>query len=144
MKQFDEKFSRKAKEAFENYSADNLAEEGWNAYIKKYGERGPRAFIIPLWAKVASVAAVLTIVVLLTNRIDHRKADETGNQLAQENGTELSESAINREDTAAANPAPDQVLLTWMMPEQQTEKLIIERSKDGQLFEMFETLTVNT
>jgi len=35
-------------------------------------------------------------------------ADEPGNQLAQENGTELSESAINREDTAAANPAPDQ------------------------------------
>lgn len=111
MKLFDDIFSRKAKEAFENYNADHLAEAGWNSYIKKYGKKRTRAFIIPLWAKVASVAAILTIVVLLTNRINHWKADEPGNQLAQENRSELTESAINKEDTSSASPVivnPDQ------------------------------------
>ncbi|MCK7538340.1 MAG: hypothetical protein MZV63_49010 [Marinilabiliales bacterium] len=37
MKQFDDKFSRKAKEAFDNFNADHLAEAGWNSYEKKYG-----------------------------------------------------------------------------------------------------------
>ncbi|MFO7575825.1 MAG: outer membrane beta-barrel protein, partial [Bacteroidales bacterium] len=105
MKQFDEEFSRKAKEAFENYDASHLAEAGWNSYTKKYGKRRIRAFVIPLWARVASVAAILTIVVLLTNRINHGQADEPGSQLAQENRSELTEPAINnREDTVAANP----------------------------------------
>jgi hypothetical protein len=104
MKQFDDKFSRKAKEAFENYNADHLAEAGWNSYTKKYGKRRTRALIIPLWAKVASVAAILTVVVLLTNRITHRSADEPGTQLAQENRSGLTESVINKVDTISASP----------------------------------------
>ncbi|MBE0674004.1 MAG: hypothetical protein IH591_05030, partial [Bacteroidales bacterium] len=104
MKQFDDKFSRKAKEAFENYNADHLAEAGWNSYTKKYGKRRSRALIIPLWAKVASVAAILTVVVLLTNRITHRSADEPGTQLAQGNRSGLTESAINEVDTTSVNP----------------------------------------
>jgi len=104
MKQFDDKFSRKAKEAFENYNADHLAEAGWNSYTKKYGKRRTRALIIPLWAKVASVAAILTVVVLLTNRITHRSADEPGTQLAQENRSGLTESAIKKADTTSASP----------------------------------------
>lgn len=111
MKQFDEEFSRKAKEAFDNYNADHLAGEGWNSYIEKYGKKRTKALIIPLWARVASVAAILTIIVLLTNRINHRQAEESGNKLAQENRSELTESAINKEDTAAARPVisnPDQ------------------------------------
>ena len=51
MKQFDEKFSRKAKEAFDNFNADHLAEAGWNSFTSKYGRKRTRAFIIPLWAK---------------------------------------------------------------------------------------------
>jgi hypothetical protein len=108
MKQFDEEFSRKAKEAFDNYNADHLAGEGWNSYVKKYGKKRTGAYIIPLWTKVASVAAILTIVVLLTNRITHTKSDEPGSQLAQENRREMTESAINKEDTTAANLVPDQ------------------------------------
>jgi hypothetical protein len=111
MKQFDEKFSRKTKEAFENYNADHLAESGWNSYVRKHGRKHSRALIIPLWAKVASVAAMLTIIVLLTNRINHSKADEPGNQLAQENRSELTVSAINKVDTTATSPIianPDQ------------------------------------
>ncbi len=103
MKQFDEKFSRKAKEAFENYDADHLAEEAWNSYTNKYGKRRTRTLIIPLWTRVASVAAILTVIVLLTNRISHRNGDEPGNQLAQENRSELTESVINKGDTDAAN-----------------------------------------
>jgi Outer membrane protein beta-barrel domain len=104
MKQFDEEFSRKAKEAFENYNADHLAGEGWDSFTGKYGRKRKRAFVIPLWARVASVAAILTVVVLLTYRIYHTKADETGNQLAEENRSELTESAANKEDTASSSP----------------------------------------
>jgi hypothetical protein len=112
MKQFDEEFSRKAKEAFENYNADHLAGEGWNSFAGKYGRKRKSAFIIPLWARVASVAAILTVVVLLTNRIYHTKADEPGNQLAKESRSKLTESAINKDDTASAYPeitAPEPV-----------------------------------
>ncbi|MRR22442.1 hypothetical protein EG830_05615 [bacterium] len=104
MKQFDEEFSRKSKEAFDNFNADHLAEEGWNSYIKKYGKRPSRPFIIPLWAKVASVAALLAVAVLLTNRVTHPKAGEPGNKLARENREELTGPAVNKEDTAAASP----------------------------------------
>lgn len=101
MKQFDEKFSRKAKEAFENYNADHLAGDGWNSYLNKYGQKRRRAIIVLLWARVASVAAVLAIAVLLTNRLNHREVDEPGNQLAQQNRNELTESAINKEETTS-------------------------------------------
>lgn len=39
-----------------------------------------------------------------------------------------------------ANPAADQVLLSWIMPDQQTDILTIEKSKDGIQFETFETM----
>jgi len=100
MKQFDEDFSRKAREAFDSFNADHLAEEGWNSYIKKYGKKPARPFIIPLWARVASVAAILAVAVLLTNRISQREAGEPGTQLAQENRGGLTDPALNKEDTA--------------------------------------------
>jgi hypothetical protein len=101
MEQFDEKFSRKTKEAFESYNADHLAGEGWNSYLSKYGHKRRRAFIVPLWARVASVAAILAIAVLLTNRLNHRNADEPGNQLAQQNQNKLTEPAVNKEETTS-------------------------------------------
>ena len=104
MKQFDDRFSRKTKEAFDSFNADHLAEAGWNSYEKKYGTRRTRAFIIPLWAKVASVAAMLTIVVLLTNRVTNRNAGESGDQLAKETRSELTDPELNKENTAAASP----------------------------------------
>ena len=105
MKQFDEKFSRKAKEAFDNFNADHLAGEGWNSFKGSMGRKRTRAFIIPLWAKVASVAAMLTIVVLLTNRITNRKADEPGQSVGAGKPERVDGIiAINKEDTAAAKP----------------------------------------
>jgi hypothetical protein len=103
MKQFDDKFSRGAKEAFDNYNADHLAGEGWNSYVKKYGKKRSLVLFIPLWAKVASIAVILTIGVLYTNRITHRNADETANQLTKENRSELTEPAINKQVTTEDN-----------------------------------------
>jgi len=112
MKQFDEKFSRKAKEAFESYNADHLAGEGWNSYLNKYGQNRRRAFIVPLWAKAASILVLLSIGVLFTNRSDQRNAGEQDNQLTQAAQGEMTHSAINKEDTAAITPVisnPDPV-----------------------------------
>jgi len=103
MKQFDEKFSRKAKEAFENYDADHLAGEGWNSYLKKHEKKRTRAFIIPLWARAASIIVLVTFGILFTARLNNRKAGDSVSQVAQEPRSELTESATNNKDTAAAN-----------------------------------------
>ena len=87
MKQFDEKFSRKAKEAFDNYNADHLAGEGWNSFTGKYGRKRRRAVVFPLWAKAATIAVLVTLGVLFTARINDRKAGEPVSQTAQENRT---------------------------------------------------------
>ena len=136
MKQFDEEFSRKAKEAFESYNADHLAGEGWDSFTGKNARKRTRALVIPLWAKVASVAAILTIVVLLTNRINQSETDESGNQLAQENRNKLTESATNKADTASpssemndAKPVTPSASPVITSPDQASEKTF---SKSGQ------------
>jgi hypothetical protein len=102
MKQFDEKFSRKAKEAFDNYNADHLAGEGWNSFTAKYGRNRRRAVVFPLWAKAASLAVLVTLGVLFTSRIIDQKAGEPVSQTAKENGTGAAEPAINKVDSSAA------------------------------------------
>jgi len=104
MKQFDEKFSRSAKEAFDSYNADHLAGEGWNSFTAKYGGKRRRAVVFPLWAKAATIAVLVTIGVLFTTRVSDRKAGETVKQTAQEKRTGSTESAINKVDTTAASP----------------------------------------
>ena len=104
MKNFDDIFSRKAKQAFENFNANHLAEEGWNSYVRKYVRKRDRVFVIPLWAKVASVAVLVTIGVLFTARVNHRKAGEHVSQTAQVSHSNETESAANMEDTSVAKP----------------------------------------
>jgi hypothetical protein len=105
MNKFDDIFSRKAKEAFENYNADHLADEGWNSFARKYGRRRSRAIVIPLWARAASILILVTAGVLLTARLNNRKAGETVNQIAQETRSEQTDNEKNREDTTATTPA---------------------------------------
>ena len=103
MKNFDDIFSRKAKEAFENYSADHLADEGWNAYVRKHGRKRSRPIIFPLWARAAAIAVLVTIGVLFTARIYDRKAGEPEVKLAQETRNELTQSARDKDDTSAVS-----------------------------------------
>ncbi|MDX9903463.1 MAG: outer membrane beta-barrel protein [Bacteroidales bacterium] len=104
MNKFDDIFSRKAKEAFDNYNADHLADKGWNSFSGKYGRRRSRAILIPLWARAASIAILVTAGVLLTARLNNRKAGETVNQIAQETGIEQADSLMNKEDSASYVP----------------------------------------
>ncbi len=130
MKRFDDIFSRKVKQAFDSYNSDHLAEEGWNSYVRKQSRKHSRAFIIPLWAKVASIAVLVTVGVLFTARINHRQAGETVNQIAQENRSELTESAINKEEAAAASPviaSPDQASEATISKAGQSRYTVSER-----------------
>ncbi len=104
MNKFDDIFSRKAKEAFDNYNADHLAEEGWNSFAGKYGRRRSRAILIPLWARAASIVILVTAGVLLTARLTNRKAGETVNQIAQETRSEQADSLLIKEDSASSAP----------------------------------------
>jgi hypothetical protein len=105
MKDFDDIFSRKAKEAFENYDADHLAEEGWNAYVSRYGKRRSRAIFIPLWARAASIIVLVTAGVLFINRMNHRQPGDPADQIAQETRSALADSLLSEEDTASGTPA---------------------------------------
>jgi hypothetical protein len=105
MKQFDEEFSRKAKEAFESYNADHLADEGWNSFNRKYGRKRSRAIIIHLWARAASILILVTAGVLFINRMDHRQTGEPASQIAKENPGGLTESSEKVQDTAGEKPA---------------------------------------
>lgn len=75
MNRFDEIFSRKAAEAFSRYNADHLADAGWNSFMKKYKRKPRSGFVIPLWAKVASVAILLISGTVFTYKTFNRKTD---------------------------------------------------------------------
>jgi hypothetical protein len=61
MKQFDHKFKEQVDKAFGNYNADHLADVGWNAFVEKNRSSSNLIFILPLWAKAASIVALLTV-----------------------------------------------------------------------------------
>ena len=124
MKQFDDKFSRKAKEAFDNYNADHLAGEGWNSFTGKYVRKRRRAVVFPLWAKAATIAVLVTLGVLFTARIYDKKTGEPVSQTAQENRTKSTESAINKGDTAATAPV-------IIKPVQASEVTVIKAGQSG-------------
>lgn len=104
MNKFDDIFSRKAKEAFDNYNADQLAEAGWNAYVSKHGRSRRRSLLIPLWARAASIIILVTAGVLFINRLSHRDAGETSGRVARETGSKPSEDGITKADTATSIP----------------------------------------
>ena len=104
MNKFDDIFSRKAKEAFDNYNADHLAEDGWNAYVSKYGRRRSRAIVFPMWARAASILVLVTAGVLFINRLNHREADETAGQVAQETGAAKADSGVSKSDATPEAP----------------------------------------
>ncbi len=107
MNRFDDIFSRKAKEAFDSYNADHLADEGWKAYISKHGTIRRRAILIPLWARAASIIILVTAGVLFVNRLNHREASETVGQVTQETGSTQADSAKNKKDSMSAATESD-------------------------------------
>lgn len=76
MRQFDDIFREKVKNAFSNYNADHLAEEGWNSFVA--ARKGRRRFlsIIPLWARAASVIIIIGIGAFITYRISTRQVSQ--------------------------------------------------------------------
>ena len=61
MKQFDQIFREQAKRAFSTYNADQLAEEGWNSFVSKRKGKKRFAIVLPIWAKAASVAVLVSV-----------------------------------------------------------------------------------
>ncbi|MDD2277901.1 MAG: outer membrane beta-barrel protein [Bacteroidales bacterium] len=61
MKQFDDNFKEQINNAFDSYNADHLADSAWNSFHQKKSKTRWLGLIIPLWAKAASVAILLSI-----------------------------------------------------------------------------------
>jgi hypothetical protein len=105
MKNFDDIFSRKVKEAFDNYNADHLAEEGWNAFVREQEKRRRRAIMIPLWARAASIAVLVTLGILFTVQTDNRRTGEPAAMVARETAPGgLTETGVEMEDANAVSP----------------------------------------
>jgi len=118
MKNFDDIFSRKVKEAFDNYNADHLAEEGWNAYVSKHGGSRKRTILIPLWARAASIIVLVTAGVLFINRLSHREAGSPADQVALETGNQQADSLKNKDDsTSSTGSSAVKQLITAAAPE---------------------------
>ena len=73
MKQFDDIFRENVKKAFSSYNADHLADEGWNSFAGRKYNRHRRAALIPLWARAASVAVLISLGVFIALKISTRQ-----------------------------------------------------------------------
>jgi hypothetical protein len=105
MSKFDDIFSRKAKEAFENYNADHLAGDGWDFFASRYGKQRRRTIVFPLWARAASIIILVTAGVLFMNRFISRNPGEPTGLTAQQSGNEMSDSTEAQTDTNAVETA---------------------------------------
>lgn len=105
MSKFDDIFSRKAKEAFENYNADHLAGDGWNSFASRYGKQRRRTIVFPLWARAASIIILVTAGILFMNRFISRNPEEPAGLTAHQSGNEMSDSTEAKADTSAARTA---------------------------------------
>lgn len=105
MSKFDDIFSRKAKEAFENYNADHLAGDGWDSFASRYGKQRRRTIVFPLWARAASIIILVTAGILFMNRFISRNPGEPTGLTAQQSGNEMSDSTEAKADTSAARTA---------------------------------------
>jgi hypothetical protein len=65
MDKFDDIFRENVKKAFGNYNADHLADEGWSAFTRKKPLRRGFASVIPVWAKAATVAVIISLGILI-------------------------------------------------------------------------------
>ncbi len=77
MKLFDDIFRENVNKAFNSYNAGHLADEGWNSFMdlrKKSGRQ--KAFIIPLWARAASIALIIGAGALTTYLLINRDNPE--------------------------------------------------------------------
>lgn len=105
MSKFDDIFSRKAKEAFENYNADHLAGDGWDFFASRYGKQRRRTIVFPLWARAASIIILVTAGILFMNRFISRNPEEPAGLTAHQSGNEMSDSTEAKADTSAARTA---------------------------------------
>lgn len=82
MKQFDDIFREKVEKTFSNYDAGNLADEGWKSFSegRRFAKRS--AFIIPLWARAASVALIVGAAAFMTYLALQRQIAEDPTALA--------------------------------------------------------------
>lgn len=67
MNQFDDNFKEQVNSAFDNYNADQLADSAWESFQQKRSKSKWLGIAMPLWAKAASVAILLSIGGLITH-----------------------------------------------------------------------------
>ena len=68
MRPFNDEFVARVKDAFSSYNADHLADAGWDAFTRKQPKSRGFFVALPLWAKAASIAILLSLGSLITYR----------------------------------------------------------------------------
>jgi len=105
MKRFDNILIKRIRKAFSDYNVDHLADEGWNSFVRTKKKKRT-GIIIPLWAKAASVAVLLTTVSIFTYKSFLNIKKTADNQTVN-----VAEQVAHNETTDVANiaqrePAP--------------------------------------
>ncbi len=108
MKRFDNILIKRIKKAFSDYNVDHLADEGWNSFVRTKKKKRT-GIIIPLWAKAASVAVLLTTVGIFTYKsfINIKKTtdNQTVNIVEQVTHDEITDDA----SVVARETAPEDI-----------------------------------
>ena len=110
MKRFDDIFAAKVKDAFSTYNADHLAGDAWNSF-KKNKFRRRTGITIPLWAKAASVAVLLSATGLMVYKTFINSRESTDRQpvvaQTQNTGENMKEPGDDPVTDEKMNPAKD-------------------------------------
>jgi len=109
MKQFDDIFRENVKKAFSSYNADHLADEGWNSFTGRKQTRLRRTALIPLWARVASVAVLIGLGVLIAYRISTKKISQEIVSVAEHSVKKDEVPVTPRENGNEISPVPASV-----------------------------------
>ncbi|MBN2666719.1 MAG: hypothetical protein JXR67_09425 [Bacteroidales bacterium] len=73
MNKFDDILRENVKKAFSNYNSDRLADEGWDSFVALQKGRRRRTFVIPLWARAASILLIIGLGTFLAYRLSVRQ-----------------------------------------------------------------------
>ncbi|HCY01320.1 MAG TPA: hypothetical protein DG754_14375 [Bacteroidales bacterium] len=114
MNQFDDIFKEQVNSAFDNYNVDQLADSAWKSFQQKKSKSKWLGIAMPLWAKAASVAILLSIGGLITHM-----------SLNNKQNTQWAETTII-DTTQTTSPLPKE-------PPSIKDELVLKTAKEPQL-----------
>lgn len=107
MNKFDDILRENIKKAFSNYNSDHLADEGWDSFVALQKGRRRRTFVIPLWAKAASILLIIGLGTFLAYRLSVRQTTREIISAAESTAGKNEEQVVRDTGPPAVTPGPE-------------------------------------